>query len=53
MFFFFFFFFPDAKSWGCGLYTGAVYTTVITVVNLIPLIQYFKISFFYPILANI
>ena len=30
-FFFFFFFFADAKSWGCGLYTGAVYTTLITV----------------------
>ena len=26
-----FFFFADAKSWGCGLYTGAVYTTLITV----------------------
>ena len=30
-FFFFFFFFADAKSWGCGLYTGAVNTTLITV----------------------
>ena len=29
--FFFFFFLPHNKSWGCGLYTGAVYTPVFTV----------------------
>ena len=32
-FFSFFFFFPDAKSWGCGLYTGAAYTTLLTVLH--------------------
>ena len=32
---FFFFFFCHAKSWGCGLYTGAVYTPLLTVHNLL------------------